>query len=224
MLEPGTAALFDTPLWPDSLDGEPAGFASASVLLHLDKNPQHFINEVDVREGIRRNGIGRPLVARLVEAARIRGCDYAWLGTDRQRERQRLFQVGAGGMKRWTLRALRMGTRRLTRPSTRQGPRRLRILHSATASRLLGAGASHNAAPVVDRAGHGAPTSPDVSARHGFQEHKTPAHRRGRGSAGEARRHTLLRRAGQATLRRSARGVTPMARATSSVSDGLFKV
>ncbi len=93
----GAEALFDNPIRPDSLAaflgdpnhllwfavaaGEPIGFASASILLHPDKAPQLFINEVEVLESFRRKGIGRALVARLVAAARARGCDYAWLGT-----------------------------------------------------------------------------------------------------------------------------------------------
>ena len=97
-LTDGADALFDNPLRPDSLKaflddpnhllwfaaaaGQPVGFASASLLLHSDKAPQLFINEVDVLERFRRKGVGRALVARLVEAARARGCDCAWLGID----------------------------------------------------------------------------------------------------------------------------------------------
>ena len=97
-LERGGAGLFDKPIRRDSLKaflddpnhllwyavaaGKPVGFASGSILLHPDKKPQMFINEVGVVEAFRRRGIGRALVARLVEAARERGCDYAWLGTE----------------------------------------------------------------------------------------------------------------------------------------------
>ena len=93
----GADGLFDNPVRPDSLEaflddpnhllwfavaaGLPVGFASASILLHPDTAPQLFINEVEVLESFRRKGIGRALVARLIEAAGARGCDYAWLGT-----------------------------------------------------------------------------------------------------------------------------------------------
>lgn len=97
ILTRGAEALFDNPVRPDSLAAflddpnhllwfalsgdRPIGFASASLLLHPDKAPQLFINEVAVLESHRRRGIGRALVSRLVEAARSRGCDCAWLGT-----------------------------------------------------------------------------------------------------------------------------------------------
>ncbi len=94
----GGGDLFDNPIRPESLaafladpghllwyavaEGRPVGFASGSILLHPDKPPQLFINEVGVDEAVRRRGVGRALVARLVDEARARGCDYAWLGTE----------------------------------------------------------------------------------------------------------------------------------------------
>jgi len=101
-LAAGADGLFDKPLRPESLAAflddpnhllwyavvarRPVGFASGSILLHPDKKPQMFINEVGVDAAYRRRGIGRDLVARLVEAARARGCDYAWLGTETDNE------------------------------------------------------------------------------------------------------------------------------------------
>lgn len=91
------AGVFDHPIRPDSLaaflddprhllwlaeaGGRVVGFASGTELLHPDKPPQLFINEVSVAPGWRGRGIGRGLVAALVAAARARGCDQAWLGT-----------------------------------------------------------------------------------------------------------------------------------------------
>ncbi len=63
-------------------EGKAVGFASGTVLLHPDKKPQLFINEVEVLPAWRRQGIGRRLVAAVVEAGRAQGCDYAWLGTE----------------------------------------------------------------------------------------------------------------------------------------------
>ena len=58
------------------------GMVSATECLHPDKPRQLFINEIGVAPTHRRQGIGRELVESLLDAARARGCDYAWLGTD----------------------------------------------------------------------------------------------------------------------------------------------
>ena len=63
-------------------DGVVVGMASAVEYFHPDKPPQMWINEVGVSPAWQRHGIGRALIAALVEAARQRGCAYAWLGTD----------------------------------------------------------------------------------------------------------------------------------------------
>ena len=94
--------VFDAPIRPDALaaflddsrhvmmlaeaEGRVVGMASGSELLHPDKAPQLFINEVGVAPGWRRRGIARALVAGLVEVARVRGCDYVWLGTETDNE------------------------------------------------------------------------------------------------------------------------------------------
>lgn len=104
-LEPATqdlldrieADVFDGPIRPEAraafladprhlmmlaeAGGRVVGMASGTELLHPDKRPQLFINEVGVAPAWRRRGIGRALVATLLEAARARGCDGAWLGT-----------------------------------------------------------------------------------------------------------------------------------------------
>lgn len=58
------------------------GMASAVELLHPDKKPQMFINEVGVAPDYRRSGIGRRLVDAVLRQAESRGCTYAWLGTE----------------------------------------------------------------------------------------------------------------------------------------------
>src|SRR5690606_37753560 len=66
-----------------ALDGEEAvGMATGTILLHPDKLPCLFVNEVGVREGWRRRGVGRALCERLMASARARGCEGAWLGTE----------------------------------------------------------------------------------------------------------------------------------------------
>lgn len=58
------------------------GFASGVVLLHPDKQPAFFINEVDVAPDFQRQGIGKALCQRLMELARKRGCKGIWLATE----------------------------------------------------------------------------------------------------------------------------------------------
>ncbi|MGB3316134.1 MAG: GNAT family N-acetyltransferase [Albidovulum sp.] len=67
-------------LWGD----EVVGFASGTVLLHPDKQPSFFINEVGVRDEWQRQGIGRAVCERLFAEARARGCSGGiWLATER---------------------------------------------------------------------------------------------------------------------------------------------
>lgn len=58
------------------------GMASGQVMLHPDKPPAFFINEVGVRESHRRQGIGTALCQRLISIARGRGCKGIWLATE----------------------------------------------------------------------------------------------------------------------------------------------
>jgi ribosomal protein S18 acetylase RimI-like enzyme len=58
------------------------GMATGTVLLHPDKPPAMFVNEVGVREDWQRRGIGRAVTERLMEVARARGCKGIWLGTE----------------------------------------------------------------------------------------------------------------------------------------------
>ena len=91
--------LFDDPLREDSaraflaaagqlmvlaLDGgTPVGFASGTVLLHPDKRPSLFVNEVGVEQSHQRRGIGRELTRRLIaHAEEAHGCTTAWLATE----------------------------------------------------------------------------------------------------------------------------------------------
>jgi aminoglycoside 6'-N-acetyltransferase I len=62
--------------------GDIVGFASGTVLLHPDKQPAFFVNEVGTRDAWQRRGIARALMARLMEEARAKGCKGIWLGTE----------------------------------------------------------------------------------------------------------------------------------------------
>lgn len=64
------------------VDGTVVGMASGVEYFHPDKKPQMWINEVGVADAYQRKGIGRSLVESLIDQARNRGCDCAWLGTE----------------------------------------------------------------------------------------------------------------------------------------------
>jgi aminoglycoside 6'-N-acetyltransferase I len=66
-----------------AFDGDLAvGMASGTVLLHPDKPPAMFINEVGVRRDWHRRGIGKAVTETLFDVARVRGCIGIWLGTE----------------------------------------------------------------------------------------------------------------------------------------------
>ncbi len=58
------------------------GMASGTILLHPDKPPALFVNEVGVRDDWRRRGIGTAVAEKLFAIARQRGCEGIWLGTE----------------------------------------------------------------------------------------------------------------------------------------------
>ena len=90
--------LFDNALRPDqsraflanpanllllAYDGDLAvGMASATILLHPDKAPALFVNEVGTRDSHLRRGIATALMRRLMDLGRARGCQGIWLGTE----------------------------------------------------------------------------------------------------------------------------------------------
>lgn len=65
-----------------SIGGEVAGFASGTILLHPDKAPSLFINEVGTLDEFLRRGVGKATTQALIDEGRRRGCDGAWLGTE----------------------------------------------------------------------------------------------------------------------------------------------
>ena len=83
-VDPGQAQAFlDSPLHEIVLaleGGRAVAFASGTVLLHPDKPPALFVNELGTREGHRRRGHGRAVLRALID--RARGCVGVWLGTE----------------------------------------------------------------------------------------------------------------------------------------------
>jgi ribosomal protein S18 acetylase RimI-like enzyme len=82
------------------VDGEPAGFVSATELSHPDQaQPELFLNELGVAEAYRGRGVGRALVERLWEVARERGCRGMWVLTDDANVAANKVYAAAGGTR-----------------------------------------------------------------------------------------------------------------------------
>ncbi|MEL6837777.1 MAG: GNAT family N-acetyltransferase [Pseudomonadota bacterium] len=79
------AAFLDNPLHEMVLayeNSHAVGMASGQILLHPDKSPAFFINEVGVRDTHQRQGIAKKLCVALMTVARDRGCQGIWLATE----------------------------------------------------------------------------------------------------------------------------------------------
>ena len=63
-------------------DGHAMSFASGSVLLHPDKKPCLFINEVGTRDSHQRRGLATLVTQAPIDHARATGCNGIWLGTE----------------------------------------------------------------------------------------------------------------------------------------------
>jgi ribosomal protein S18 acetylase RimI-like enzyme len=79
--------------------GRMLAFASATVLLHPDKPPALFVNEVGTREEHQRRGLGRAVMATLFAHARARGFQGIWLGTEPDNLPARAFYRALGGQE-----------------------------------------------------------------------------------------------------------------------------
>ncbi|MEY1554276.1 GNAT family N-acetyltransferase [Yoonia sp. R2331] len=93
-----TPGLFDAPMRADqarafldnpmhvcvlAFEGDLAvAMATGTVLLHPDKAPAMFINEIGTRDAYQRRGIGTRVTQALIDLARKRGCEGVWLGTE----------------------------------------------------------------------------------------------------------------------------------------------
>lgn len=76
--------------------GQVVGMASAVVHSHPDKAPQMFINEVGVAPSHARQGIGRAVVAAILDRARSLGCIEAWVATENDNYAAQRLYVSAG--------------------------------------------------------------------------------------------------------------------------------
>lgn len=96
-----TAAFFADPRHhlAVALDGSlVVGMASAVEYYHPDKPPTLWINEVGVAPSHQRQGIGKRLMAVLLDHGRTLGCTEAWVGTEVENApARRLYEVTGGG-------------------------------------------------------------------------------------------------------------------------------
>jgi len=82
-----------------ALDGSTVvGMVSGVHYVHPDKPPEMWINEVGVARTHQNQGIGRRLVAALVEHARELGCYEAWVLTSPANEPARRMYRAAGAL------------------------------------------------------------------------------------------------------------------------------
>ena len=80
-----TRAFLDSPLHHMVMAfdaGLAVAFASGTVILHPDKAPSLFINEVGTHEDHRRKGYGRAVTQALIDHAQALGCEGVWLATE----------------------------------------------------------------------------------------------------------------------------------------------
>ena len=77
--------------------GEVIGFASGTVLMHPDKDPQFFVNEVSVHPDVRQMGIAKRLMDRISDLAWDRGCNGIWLATEDDNAPARALYEAIGG-------------------------------------------------------------------------------------------------------------------------------
>ncbi len=72
-------------------------FASGTILLHPDKPPAMFINEIATRDSHRRRGLAFAVTERLIAIARDRGCKGIWLGTEAENQEAQALYRKLGG-------------------------------------------------------------------------------------------------------------------------------
>jgi ribosomal protein S18 acetylase RimI-like enzyme len=82
--------------------GQVVGMASGVHYVHPDKAPQMFINEVGVSGHYEGQGIGKRLLAALLQRASELGCTAAWTATEPDNAKAQALYSRAGGVKEST--------------------------------------------------------------------------------------------------------------------------
>ena len=88
----------DIHVWVAEVDGEPAGFAYAYVLLRVDGDRSVFLYELGVDDRFRRRGLGRALVDEARRLAEGEGVLKMWVDTSYDNEAARATYEAAGGI------------------------------------------------------------------------------------------------------------------------------
>jgi aminoglycoside 6'-N-acetyltransferase I len=78
-------------------DDEVIGMASGVAYVHPDKPLQLFINEVGVSARFHRRGLGKKLLAALLQRGRELGCYEAWVATEVSNSAARALYISEGG-------------------------------------------------------------------------------------------------------------------------------
>ncbi len=73
------------------------GMASAVHYIHPDKEPELWINEVGVTPAYHKRGIGKKLMAAILDQGKELGCGEAWVLTDRSNEASNKLYSSTGG-------------------------------------------------------------------------------------------------------------------------------
>ena len=100
-LEDQTQAFLESErefLWFAIYGGKPVGFVSAASILHPDKQPHLFVNELATHAEYRRRGIARRLMETVAEFARARKLWPVWVAAEGDDEQAIAFYRSLGGM------------------------------------------------------------------------------------------------------------------------------
>ena len=78
-------------------DGVVIGFASALHYVHPDKRPELWIDEVGVAPSHQSKGVGKAIMAEMLELGKQLGCVNAWVLTDRSNAAANALYRSVGG-------------------------------------------------------------------------------------------------------------------------------
>ena len=84
-------------IWFAIKDDQPIGFVSASKILHPDKNPHLFVNELATHADHRRKGVATRLMQTVVDFGREKGLWPVWLAAEGDDEQAKAFYRSFSG-------------------------------------------------------------------------------------------------------------------------------